>query len=106
MADIRLPESIPEGMALIKMIAAPINPSDLNQIEGLYPVKGQFEDKELVYLDSNQGSGNLHRDNVAIGGNEGVAQILESGKLLSTSQPICKGDWVLPIKSGLYGKQF
>jgi mitochondrial enoyl-[acyl-carrier protein] reductase / trans-2-enoyl-CoA reductase len=52
---------------LVKFLAAPINPADLNQIEGVYPSKAKFQS-----LPSKDGEW-------AIGGNEGVVKILQVG---------------------------
>ena len=46
---------------LIKMLASPINPSDVNQIEGVYPVQ--------PYLDND----------IMIPGNEGCGEVVETG---------------------------
>ena len=60
----------------VRFLAAPINPSDLNMIEGVY---GK--------------SPNLP----AVGGNEGVAVVTEIG---SAVKGLAVGDWVLPFRSG------
>ncbi|EPZ34013.1 Alcohol dehydrogenase superfamily, zinc-type domain-containing protein [Rozella allomycis CSF55] len=57
--------------------ATPINPSDINQIEGVYPVKPNTFP--------------------AVGGNEGVAQVLEIGQQV---KDIKVGDFVIPRLSG------
>jgi trans-2-enoyl-CoA reductase len=65
-------ETMGKGPILVKFLASPINPSDLSQIEGGYPLRpAAFP---------------------AVAGNEGVAEVVEApgtGDL----QP---GDWVLP----------
>jgi trans-2-enoyl-CoA reductase len=59
---------------LLKMLAAPINPADLNQIQGTYPIRPNIPH--------------------AIGGNEGVAVVIESS---DTSIPV--GTRVLPQRA-------
>ncbi|XP_078538648.1 enoyl-[acyl-carrier-protein] reductase, mitochondrial [Lissotriton helveticus] len=61
----------------VKMLAAPINPSDLNMIQGTYA---------------------LLPDLPAVGGNEGVGEVLAVGSDVTGLQP---GDWVIPIDAGL-----
>ncbi|KAJ1675396.1 mitochondrial 2-enoyl thioester reductase [Spiromyces aspiralis] len=110
-AKIALPDTIPEGKALIKMLAAPVNPSDLNQIEGIYPVKGQFAPLPLAFLDG-KGDPTVARaavdafkdESVAIGGNEGVAEVIALGRPSSPSpvSSVNTGDWVLPARSGVF----
>ncbi|KAJ2614563.1 mitochondrial 2-enoyl thioester reductase [Coemansia sp. RSA 1285] len=73
--------------ALIRMLAAPVNPSDLNQIEGVYPVKPRFA------------SGLVQGQLAAVGGNEGVGEVLASGP----ESGLCAGDWVVPRSSGVFG---
>ncbi|MCJ8728506.1 hypothetical protein PDJAM_G00005300 [Pangasius djambal] len=63
---LRLP-ALEAKSALVKMLAAPINPSDINMIQ-------------------------------AVGGNEGVGQVLEVG---SQVQTVKVGDWVIPRNAGL-----
>lgn len=85
---LRAPES---GEAVLKLIAAPINPSDINQIEGTYASKPQFS-KQF-------GSS----DPVAVPGNEGVFEVIELGKsqtdantTTDESESLNVGDWVIP----------
>ncbi|KAK9883105.1 hypothetical protein WA026_001304 [Henosepilachna vigintioctopunctata] len=62
---------------VIKMIAAPINPADINTIQGKYPVKPTFP---------------------AVAGNEGVGEIVSVGPDISD---IKVGDRVITLKNGL-----
>lgn len=62
---------------LVKMLAAPINPADINMIQGTYAILPDFP---------------------AVGGNEGVGQVLEVG---SQVQTVKVGDWVIPRDAGL-----
>ena len=61
---------------LLKFLAAPINPSDYNQIDGKYPIKPELP---------------------AVGGNEGSAVVLEVGQDVKSVSP---GDTVLPGYAG------
>ncbi|KAJ3056457.1 hypothetical protein HK097_006776 [Rhizophlyctis rosea] len=65
----------------IKFLAAPINPADLNQIQGTYPSKPTF-----------------HPDVGAIGGNEGVAEVVAVGERVKN---LTVGDWVIPTKTAI-----
>jgi len=66
----------PQQVAL-RMLASPINPADLNQVEGVYA--------RLARLP-------------AVGGNEGVAQVIES-----SSDMFREGEWVIPAFPGAFG---
>ncbi|XP_076827921.1 enoyl-[acyl-carrier-protein] reductase, mitochondrial isoform X2 [Brachyhypopomus gauderio] len=59
------------------MIAAPINPSDINMIQGTYAILPDLP---------------------AVGGNEGLGQVIEVGSDVRT---IKVGDWVIPRDAGL-----
>lgn len=62
---------------LVKMLAAPINPSDINMIQGTYAILPDLP---------------------ATGGNEGVGEVIEVGHQVKTLKP---GDWVIPKDAGL-----
>lgn len=62
---------------LVKMLAAPINPSDLNMLQGTYAILPELP---------------------AVGGNEGVAQVMEVGDQVKTLKV---GDWVIPKDAGI-----
>ncbi|XP_072535850.1 enoyl-[acyl-carrier-protein] reductase, mitochondrial [Salminus brasiliensis] len=62
---------------LVKMLAAPINPSDINMVQGTYAILPDLP---------------------AVGGNEGVGQVIEVGCEVKT---IKVGDWVIPRDAGL-----
>lgn len=72
-----LPSSLGNGQILVKFLASPINPADLNQIEGVYGVKAKLP---------------------AVGGNEGVAVVVASGSGVSKVQV---NDHVIPARPGL-----
>ncbi|XP_043362129.1 enoyl-[acyl-carrier-protein] reductase, mitochondrial isoform X6 [Dermochelys coriacea] len=61
----------------VKMLAAPINPADINMIQGTYA---------------------LLPDLPAVGGNEGVGQVVEVGSHVTSMKP---GDWVIPADAEL-----
>ena len=99
-----LKHKLPEpglGEATLKLIAAPINPSDINQIEGTYASKPEFSKRF--------GSS----DAVAVPGNEGVFEVIGLGEsqtgidrernskdVLNTSLNTLEvGDWVIPKKA-------
>ncbi|ODV92194.1 hypothetical protein CANCADRAFT_781 [Tortispora caseinolytica NRRL Y-17796] len=67
---------------LVKFLAWPINPADINQIEGVYPSKPVFHS-------------NLSETPLAIGGNEGVCKVVETGKDVIGFKP---GDWAVMQK--------
>ncbi|KAM4771007.1 enoyl-[acyl-carrier-protein] reductase, mitochondrial-like [Rhinophrynus dorsalis] len=57
------------------MLAAPVNPADINMLHGTYGIEPCFP---------------------AIGGNEGVGEVLKVGCNISCIKP---GDWVIPVDS-------
>ncbi|XP_043850793.1 enoyl-[acyl-carrier-protein] reductase, mitochondrial [Dromiciops gliroides] len=61
----------------VKMLAAPVNPADINMIQGTYSIIPELP---------------------AVGGNEGVGQVLEVGGAVTGLKP---GDWVIPADSAL-----
>ncbi|XP_051843962.1 enoyl-[acyl-carrier-protein] reductase, mitochondrial isoform X1 [Antechinus flavipes] len=61
----------------MKMLAAPINPADINMIQGTYAILPALP---------------------AVGGNEGVGQVLEVGSAVTGLKP---GDWAIPADAGL-----
>ncbi|ANB13403.1 Etr1p [Sugiyamaella lignohabitans] len=69
------------SQAIIRLLAAPINPSDINQIEGVYPSRPELSTK----IGTTQPS--------AVGGNEGVFEVVSVGNGVSSLKV---GDWVLP----------
>ncbi|XP_067581276.1 enoyl-[acyl-carrier-protein] reductase, mitochondrial isoform X1 [Pseudorca crassidens] len=61
----------------VKMLAAPVNPSDINMIQGNYGLLPKLP---------------------AVGGNEGVGQVVAVGSSVTRVKP---GDWVIPANAGL-----
>ncbi|RYE99271.1 MAG: hypothetical protein EOO77_35800, partial [Oxalobacteraceae bacterium] len=74
---------------LVRFLAAPINPADLNQIEGVYPKKPSFTDKFSTERPS------------AVGGNEGLVEIIKSGKD-NMSMKWNLGEWAI-MKQTTFG---
>ncbi|XVF20172.1 hypothetical protein REPUB_Repub11eG0175300 [Reevesia pubescens] len=66
------PVEVKENQVCVKMLAAPINPSDINRIEGVYPVRPQVP---------------------AVGGYEGVGEVYSIGSAVKGLLP---GDSVIP----------
>lgn len=73
--SVELPAGVTHGVRF-KMLASPVNPADINQIQGVYPIKPALP---------------------AVGGNEGVAQVLEVGSQVRSVKP---GDWIIPAQAG------
>ncbi|RZB84097.1 Enoyl-[acyl-carrier-protein] reductase, mitochondrial isoform B [Glycine soja] len=63
---------VKEKDVCVKMLAAPINPSDINRIQGVYPVRPEPP---------------------AVGGYEGVGEVHSVGSSVTSLSP---GDWVIP----------
>ncbi|KAI9360708.1 hypothetical protein BD770DRAFT_384674 [Pilaira anomala] len=83
----RLP-ALTSNTVQVKFIASPINPADVNMIQGAYPIKPTFqklgvEDDQLL----------------AVGGNEGLAEVIAVGDQVSELKV---GDQVVMGKTG-YG---
>lgn len=66
------PVEVKENDVCVKMLAAPINPSDINRIQGVYPVRPEPP---------------------AVGGYEGVGEVHSVGSAVTSLSP---GDWVIP----------
>ncbi|KNG49589.1 nad(P)-binding protein [Stemphylium lycopersici] len=65
----------------LRFLASPINPADINQIQGVYPSKPRF-------------TTDLSTPNpIAVAGNEGVAEIIALGEGVK-KEGFKKGDWV------------
>lgn len=72
---------IKDNQVLVKMVMAPINPSDINMIEGVYPIRPNLP---------------------AVGGNEGVGQIVQVGKNVKN---LAVNDMVIPGRPGFGTKE-
>ena len=76
--------SIPSSSVLVRSLAAPINPADINTVQGTYGVKPPF----TSLIGTPEPS--------ALPGNEGVFEVLSVG---DPSSPFKKGDWAIPAAS-------
>ncbi|KAJ0415550.1 hypothetical protein BJY00DRAFT_293337, partial [Aspergillus carlsbadensis] len=78
--------SAPHGTQVnLRLLAAPLNPADVNQIQGVYPSKPPFE----TTLGTQEPS--------AIAGNEGAFEVIATG---SDVKSLSKGDWVIMKRTG------
>lgn len=73
------------NLVTVRFLASPINPADINQIQGVYPTKPTFT--------TNLGTG----EPIAVGGNEGVAEVISTG---GSAKGVQKGDWVILKRQG------
>ncbi|OKL62866.1 hypothetical protein UA08_02125 [Talaromyces atroroseus] len=69
----------------LRLLATPLNPADINQIQGVYPAKPTFN----TILGTS--------DPAAVGGNEGAFQVISTGPDV---QSLTKGDWVVMKRTG------
>ncbi|KAG7095212.1 hypothetical protein E1B28_005987 [Marasmius oreades] len=79
----------PPNTINIKFILAPINPADLNTIEGVYPSKPSLSSNL-----SSSGKGSKDEP-VFVAGNEGLAEVVDVGEGVSGLE---KGTWVVMDK--------
>ncbi|KAB5560209.1 hypothetical protein GE09DRAFT_961720 [Coniochaeta sp. 2T2.1] len=78
--------TLPNTSLLLRSLAAPINPADVNTIQGTYGAKPTFS--SLIGTPEPS----------AVPGNEGVFEVVSTGS--SVSANIKKGDWVIPAGTG------
>ncbi|ETI22843.1 hypothetical protein G647_06920 [Cladophialophora carrionii CBS 160.54] len=71
---------------VLRMLVAPINPADVNQIQGVYPAKPEMN----TALGTSEPS--------AVAGNEGAAEVISVG---SGVKSLSKGDWVIMKSTGM-----
>ncbi|KAI0352353.1 NAD-P-binding protein [Trametes cingulata] len=71
----------PADSVTVRFRLSPINPSDINVVQGVYPAKPMQMQ--------------LSGEDVSVGGNEGLAEIVDIGKDVKGLQ---KGDWVVSAK--------
>jgi len=76
-ANETLPSTLGDNQIVVKMIAAPINPADINMIEGTYSIRPKLP---------------------AVGGNEGVGRIVAVGPKV---KDLSIDDFVIPTRPGL-----
>ncbi|KAL8686098.1 MAG: hypothetical protein Q9224_005553 [Gallowayella concinna] len=70
----------------LRTLAAPLNPADINQIQGTYPTAPPFTQTLGTALPS------------AVPGNEACFEVLSAG---AGCKDVSKGDWVIPRQTGL-----
>ncbi|RAL15318.1 enoyl-[acyl-carrier-protein] reductase [Aspergillus homomorphus CBS 101889] len=78
--------SAPHGTQVnLRLLAAPLNPADVNQIQGVYPSRPPFE--------TSLGT----QTPCAVAGNEGAFEVISTGSNVTN---IKKGDWVVMKQTG------
>ncbi|KAJ5692041.1 Alcohol dehydrogenase superfamily zinc-type [Penicillium macrosclerotiorum] len=78
--------SAPHGTQVnLRLLTAPMNPADVNQIQGVYPSKPPFQNT----LGTAEPS--------AVGGNEGAFEVISTGAGVKN---LTKGDWVIMKRTG------
>ncbi|CAG0897320.1 unnamed protein product [Cyprideis torosa] len=75
--DFSTPESLKPNEVLVQMLISPINPADINTVQGVYPIK---------------------KDLPAVPGNEGVGKVIKIGSEVSS---LSVNDHVLPSRAAL-----
>ncbi|CAK5035442.1 unnamed protein product [Meloidogyne enterolobii] len=70
-------DKLEKQQVLVKWLAAPINPADINQVQGVYPIKPNLP---------------------AVGGNEGCAQVIRVGSDVAEFK---ENDLIVPAISGI-----
>ncbi|TID25223.1 Alcohol dehydrogenase superfamily zinc-containing [Venturia nashicola] len=73
------------NLLTLRFLASPINPADINQLQGVYPSKPTF----TTSLSTSEP--------IAVGGNEGVAEVIAAGEKVKGFK---KGDWVIQRSPG------
>lgn len=74
-------ENLDANSVIVKTLASPINPSDINQVQGVYP----SQPEKTTALGTEKP--------LAVGGNEGLFQILKVGSNVTNFK---EGDWAVP----------
>ncbi|KAK0655938.1 alcohol dehydrogenase-like protein [Cercophora newfieldiana] len=77
--------TLPDGAVLLRALAVPVNPSDVNTIQGTYGVKPQFS--PLLGTP----------EPAVIPGNEGCFEVVAVGPGVKTLR---RGDWAIPATTG------
>ncbi|PVU85769.1 hypothetical protein BB560_006914, partial [Smittium megazygosporum] len=96
---------LPKNKVLIKMLVAPINPSDKNQIQGVYGVKKDVQEYSVLDSADQLDSGASTTISGFVPGNEGVGVISEIGSEAgnAVNGPLKVGDIVVPVKYNSLG---
>jgi len=74
----------PPGHVLVQFLASPINPADVNQVQGTYPSHARLITSSTPSTTP-----------FAVGGNEGVAKVIFTSPDITN---VKAGDWILPFK--------
>ncbi len=85
-----------EDSVQVQFLASPINPADINQVEGVYPLKPPMT-TNLYALSASSSSD--EQPPVAVGGNEGVAVVTKIGPKAGHLFKV--GDWVVMGSAGM-----
>ncbi|KAF8974910.1 mitochondrial 2-enoyl thioester reductase, partial [Entomortierella lignicola] len=91
-----------EDSVQVQFLASPINPADINQVEGVYPLKPAMTTQLYSPSSSFATTNNSDSDNrppVAVAGNEGVAKVTKVGSKVGHILKV--GDWVVMGSAGL-----
>lgn len=79
-------DNLAADSVIVKVLGAPINPSDLNQVQGVYPSQPEKTTKFGTSFPS------------FVGGNEGLFEVVKVGDNVKNLKP---GDWTLPLSVNL-----
>lgn len=82
--------SLPSHAVVLRTLAAPINPADVNTIQGTYGAKPDFNSPANMQLGTAEPS--------AVPGNEGCFEVVSVG---SGVKNLKKGDWAIPASTGM-----
>ncbi|TLS22285.1 uncharacterized protein PpBr36_09909 [Pyricularia pennisetigena] len=82
--------SLPSHAVVLRTLAAPINPADVNTIQGTYGAKPDFNSPANMQLGTAEPS--------AVPGNEGCFEVVSVG---SGVKSLKKGDWAIPASTGM-----
>lgn len=82
--------SLPSHAVVLRTLAAPINPADVNMIQGTYGAKPDFNSPANMQLGTAEPS--------AVPGNEGCFEVVSVG---SGVKNLKKGDWAIPASTGM-----
>jgi trans-2-enoyl-CoA reductase len=90
--------TLPDGAALLRALAAPVNPADVNTIQGTYGAKPDLspESPSAKALQLELGTSQP----AAVPGNEGCFEVVAVGGGGGGNINLKRGDWVIPAKSG------
>jgi len=94
---------------LLKILAAPMNPADFNMVRRLVVIRRSLSSRLQI-----EGVYSIRPELPAIGGNEGVAEVIKVGDQVKDLQVCARymlaqlsltvreqvGDWVIPVKPG------